>query len=612
MIHRLKTGSNRLMGQAIARAFPASFVIALVFNINGLVDSVLAGSLFSTVHIAAVGVATSAKLFAEALMMALIQGTVNCHAGLVGRGMRREGNKAISFGVYLVIGFGAVLAIVTALFAEPIVRVFGARTAELAAPAALYLRFCAVTYIPNALANLLYLTLNTYGCHGDALVANLIHLAVNLSLSVLFVKVFPGIGIGALGLGTGCASLAALGVCLLTVRRRKIKLELVRAKYKWYRLVRVFRLGIVSSLNLLIDGTVGALINHIIVASVLGTNGLAVFTVVRSFWILGTVAADGINYAVAPLFNLTYAARDKGALRQVLIESMRQGVLYALVWTALILLLNNPLIRLYGGDAAALHGVIRTGIFVTLVFLPCYTVNYMIAAFYDATESFLRSLALAAIPDSVLFPLLLWLLIPSCGYIGIWLALGGNTLLFFLLVYGIMCLRQRSLRVSFDRVLHLDGGDCARYPEIDVSIRYSDGDVSALSASIQAFLKQENASSRVAYVTALCMDELTTDIVTHARQYPPRHPDAAVMDVKMLADEKSFIIIIRSAAGRYNPLDFTLDPDDFSKVGVAMAQKAARKIRYSYLYGVNVISIEIDRDATGESDVYRKVASLLS
>ena len=33
----------------------------------------------------------------------------------------------------------------------------------------------------------------------------------------------------------------------------------------------------------------------------------------------------------------------------------------------------------------------------------------------------------------------------------------------------------------------------------------------------------------------------------------------------------------------------------FAKVGVKMAQKAARNIEYSYVYGMNIVNIDLDK-----------------
>ena len=95
-------------------------------------------------------------------------------------------------------------------------------------------------------------------------------------------------------------------------------------------------------------------------------------------------------------------------------------------------------------------------------------------------------------------------------------------------------------------------------------------------------------------MTALCLEELASDFVAHVEESDLK-ADRIIMDIKLFSDEDALRIVIRNAAKPYNPLDFQLDQATFAKVGVKMAQKVSRRIDYSYVYKLNIITILLDK-----------------
>ena len=152
------------------------------------------------------------------------------------------------------------------------------------------------------------------------------------------------------------------------------------------------------------------------------------------------------------------------------------------------------------------------------------------------------------------------------------------------------------MKPSVDDVLFLDESIRDNVPMRDISIRYSNTDISGLSAEIQSFLKSNGAKARTAYMCALCLEELAADFIAHSQITNEKiNENRELMDIKLFSDENSFRIIIRNTADRYNPLDFTYDPDDFSKIGVHMAQQIADEIMYNYVYKMNMVTIDMKK-----------------
>ncbi len=586
---------NTLIGGTLGRSYWACFPLALTAGLNSFVDAMLAGALFSAHHLTAVGIASSVNILVTAIIMIIAHGSYSSYSNALGRGQRRKTAEIFTVGVILIVVLGFLLSTFVGWKAHPIVRLFGAVTPELEAQAVQYLRVALFSCPINALIYLVTLVVGIYGFRRQTSFANLINLVSNVLFSLLFIKVIPSIGLGALGLGTICADICSLSVCLLSVTTRRMPLwTLPRlAGFRWKRTKDVLVSGLTTSSNMLIDGLMAAVINNIIVGS-LGETGLTAFSIVSCFWRIAQVPADAMDYAAAPLFGILYVRRDRSALKTAGLAAIGWGIIFCILWIALIAALIRPLLTLYiasSGDTLV-YSLAQHGVLLTLIFTPFYQITRTLSTLYDASDSVPYSMATAIIPDSLLFPLMLALLLPRWQYTALWLSLSGNTLVFLVLFFLFHLIRLKRPYATVDDLFHLDDGECAEYPQIDESISYSDTDISRLSEAIQRFLKQEQASSRVAYLTALCMEELAADIVDHSSE-AERNRARALMDVKMISEPNSFQIIIRNAAAQYNPLDFEYDSTNFAKTGVVMAQRVAQKIDYDYVYNMNILSIRI-------------------
>lgn len=146
-----------------------------------------------------------------------------------------------------------------------------------------------------------------------------------------------------------------------------------------------------------------------------------------------------------------------------------------------------------------------------------------------------------------------------------------------------------------DKLLQYEADIKDNVPVLDISIHYSNSDVSGISERVHGFLKGEGASDRTAYICALCIEELAADMVGHTLAAAKAGSSSELMDIKLFSDPESFKIVLRNIAKPYNPLDFEYDNGTFAKIGTFMAQELAGNITYNYVYKMNIIDIEIGK-----------------
>lgn len=187
----------------------------------------------------------------------------------------------------------------------------------------------------------------------------------------------------------------------------------------------------------------------------------------------------------------------------------------------------------------------RGGVLLCLLFIPLCLVTRLLVQVFETTGKTAMGLLYSIVPDSVIYPLLLAALLPVLGYDGIWLAYSANVLPFGLVLYLVRSVKAGTLRMNWERLL--------------------------------------------------CLEELAADFVAHTLQEGKQDAERVIMDIKLFSDEDRLRVVIRNEAAAYNPLDFSLDDTTFAKVGVKLAQKVARRIEYSYVYKLNIVTIDVDK-----------------
>lgn len=592
------TQDNVLVRKSILNMFPATFVASFLMTFQFMVDITLGGVFFTPTHIAAIGVAMPIMMFALAIMNAISGGANLMLTTALGRGDKETANRMFSLGVSGPFVIGLIFLVIIEIFAEPMVVLFGAQTPELTQYAVAYLRWYALLIPFCGVNRMVGSVCSTYGYVGKYMAESITGIVTNIIFSILFIKLTP-LGIGSLGLGSAVSGVLNVGLSWIIIRLSHIPLRLRIYRYGFKELGATLLHGLPSTTDSLVDSAVAGIVNNLIVAN-LGAAGLAIQSVVKSLFNVITVPIMATGTATGPLFGLFYGARDKQGLKKTIGSGLVIGVISAVVWAGVCVAALPLLLKVFMRNAADIENaeqLIRQGIYIMLIFVPFRTCAVTLGHFYEATERFKQSLAISIIPDSLIYPVLLALLLPELGYTGLWLAQGGNALVFFIIMYLFHAVVKKTLKMSTDDILQFDRRVREAVPMLDVSIGYNNIGVAGISNRIHGFMLKEYGTKRTAYLTALCLEELMADFIAHSQITEEKiRGGGAFTDVKLFSDEDAFRIIIRNAAKQYDPLDFEYDDESFSKIGIKMAQKLADRIDYCYVYRMNIVTIYVAKN----------------
>ena len=589
--------SNVLSANMVRKVMPSCMVYALVQSMTFMVDTIVAGHYLGSDAVAAVALGMPIIGLMISFAAMILQGGFLKLLISMGRSDMEDYQRVFSLSLSFTILVDLIFLAICILGTDGVLGVVGAAKAseEAVRMGRLYIQTACLMILFFSLGSLLQIVMATYGYQTDRMLCSVICVVVNVASSMLFINILPeAYRIAGLGIGSALATLAQMVTAWVMMRRRGIQM-----RYRLYPVNKknildsldMLRRGLPSSLDNILDSASGSVVNRLILSSFAdGTGVLALVAIVKTLWNIIRTVGRGTFYASEPLVGILYSGRDNEGIKKTFLAALKNGILYAAGMTVLLLALKNPLLGFYhvSGNADAHRGVILLAIAGILVVFS-FTFN----AVYESTGHLLLSLLVAVVPDSILYPLLIPVLGRTFGVTGVWLAMGYNFIPFFLVFYLVFVITNKgSLPVPLERLLALKH-DKERTTALDVSIPTDAETVTFVSEQLQSFFLEHGAQRKVAYATALCMEEIAADYLVH-RSETGKAKKKAYMDIKAFRDAGQIEIILRNSDEPYNPLLFEREAESFAKIGVTMVQRIAKDIIYSYSYHLNVVSIIIE------------------
>ena len=279
------------------------------------------------------------------LFVFLAYGTTSVVARQLGAGNRNGAIAAGIDGTWLAVGLGTVTAVLVAVLAGPICRLFGA-SPEALGHATTYLRISAIS-IPAMLVVLATTgVLRGLQDTKTPLAASALGFTSNIALNLLFVYGF-GWGVAGAALGTVIAQ-TGMATALVVVLVRESRGNGVALRAHPGRILGAARTGIPLLVRTLALRTV--LLVTTWVAAGLGDVPLAAYQVSATIWSLLVFALDAIAIAAQALTGKALGAGDLDRVRSTTTLMMRWGVAGGAVLGVLVLLLHTVLPQLFTSD----------------------------------------------------------------------------------------------------------------------------------------------------------------------------------------------------------------------------------------------------------------------
>ncbi|MEI5909343.1 MATE family efflux transporter [Bacillus spongiae] len=243
---------------------------------------------------------------------------------------------------------------------------------------------------------------------------------VNIGLNYYMIFILE-LGVFGAALATVLASLIGLIVLLLHFFKKYTNLRKLSFQWSWKMLRRIFLIGFPSFFSE--AGTLVFMAGYnLTIVGLLGTDGVAAFSVVNYLHGFLFLSFFGIESALQPMISYYHGAKEKGRI----IESLKIGEKASFTLGLFLLIVGFVtapiLVSLFGLESEEVRKLAIQGIrlfFIGYVFLGF---NFVYMTYFQSIGEIRKSTIIIFLRSFFFLLLLLWLLPKLIGIAGVWLA----------------------------------------------------------------------------------------------------------------------------------------------------------------------------------------------
>ena len=579
---------NKLFNKHVISSIIAMFgVMASV-----MANSIIAGRFFGAEGLAVMSVAAPFYfIFATIGSLTGVGGSTFTSYAL-GRDDMDSANKSFSLSVILSASISIVVGLIFLVFLEPILYILGCSTAIYEA-----------AYIYNATfliggfgITMFYLPYNFFKLTGRLKWQTNLFLgmaAANVILDIVCVKIFA-MGIEGIALGTVISSIGAsvLGLKLLL----KEDFTIIR-HFDLTSALKLMKLGTPPALNNLLIFFRLMIMNRIIVAAA-GSVGLAAFSVFSALENFSLVILAGLAQATSAFVGVFTKELDTVSVRNIEKRAHVIGMTLILILMAFLMLYSYDICIFFGIYDSDKLVVASKAAFIFAFSLPPSVCCYLMFFYYQAAGFtnlaniliFCRSFLFLVIPAYILTPIY--------GLSATWasLTIASISPLVIMLI-AMPYYFKKGYSGVFLQDLHAEKDGTY----ISFAVKTN---VEAIVDSVEKiadFCKQNELTKKEIMLVRLSMEELMMSIKDHCfEENIDETMDVRILIIKKF-DDVMIVLRIRNGGKLFNPIDYyeKLQEDDplamGDALGIAMIIKAADVIHYKTTFGINNLTVMIDR-----------------
>ena len=267
-----------------------------------------------------------------------------------GRGENEEAERIMGNSFSLLLLFGTALTVLCLIFRRPILYLFGA--SDVTFP---YANDYLTIYILGTLFVMISLGMNPFinaqGFSRMGMITVAVGAAVNIVLDPIFIFLLD---MGARGaalatvISQGCSALWVLK--FLTGKKAILKLRLSALRLQAGRVRRILSLG-TSGFVMSMTNSLAQVLCNASLEAYSGDLYVGVMTVINSIREIITMPVQGITSGCQPVLGYNYGAGQYGRVRQGIRFTTVLTVGYSVVVWAVVMLLPEPLIRIFNNEA---------------------------------------------------------------------------------------------------------------------------------------------------------------------------------------------------------------------------------------------------------------------
>lgn len=579
--------NEQFLKKAYGRALIPCMLSIISGNINILADGILVGQRLGTDALAAINYSLPVYLMLCIAGSFLVSGTAICASEAIGDHKRfraEDGNDreddAQTLYHMAVLWCTLISAVIMAAglgLLRPITG-FLCSDAAVEGMAAEYMAVTIAGALPKILIYIPFWYLRLDGRNEQVTLMMIVMGAGNVLLDLIFLFVFD-FGVFGAGLASVLATTAAclLGFVRLCDKKSSFSFGFALTSRR-FSLMHIAKAGSPSAMNNLFQ-TLRVMAVNALLQNYGGSEMVAAFTAVNCICAFEESVTCGVPQAASAMLGIYSGEHDNGSARLLLNREMKSGVLYCVLFSAVVLLAGDWIAMAYG-----LSVPLRPAFACMAVGMIPALFNCMMSGYYNVSGHILWA-------NVIIF---LRVFLMSCAALMLLLLLGRNPwwflalgeILTFLVWYAATGISHRFFP-DRSRYLLMDDSLEKTGRVINFSVK---GDAAAIcdaSSRITGFCEENGMVPRQVMRISLAMEEIMTLITT-------QNEDGDVeFDLRVYALQGVIGIRIRYSGKDFNPLCYTQEEMSDLYMGIKMIEDMVEETMYQRTFGMNTLQIII-------------------
>nr|WP_297769320.1 MATE family efflux transporter [uncultured Butyrivibrio sp.] len=573
--------------------FNSGYVIALLLflagSIGSLCDGVIASRGLGVAELAAIGIVYPYTKTMECISLLFSSGS----QVIVGRKIGQNKFEEVSKIFYTSLTFIAVLAVLLAAFvcacSDPISRLFGANAGGGTLQPTMEYLFSLAIGAPAHLLTLYMIPLFQLDEKKKLIdITTVIMTVVNVSLNILFVV--ENMGINGIGYSTSISYYVALMILCTHFLEKKNGI-LLRGKFSidLRYLIETVKEGAPSAFKNISSIIFNTFVNNL-VARVGTTDAMAAFSVFKMTKFIFLSVSEAIISPVRMIQSMLIEEKDRKMLREIFRYSILKGLTYSVLLSALLCVFSREM-----------FGILVSGSVLdeTVYLMRCTVIVYVLNTFVCYYLAYFQAIGKNRIVYSISIVLNIvtlphfYLLGKIFGARGIWISFSLQFVIVASYVILAALIMGRKNKSIVDKLLVMPAEEDRDYETYDFHIG-STLDAKAASTEFGDICKNGIAEKRKSCSCSLALEEIVFNILDYQQANGENNPNIDVHIV--LFGNNKMIMRVKDCSKERDPFakyEYSKESDSLDNIGIKIVKSFAEDIKYSFIYGVNFITITI-------------------
>ncbi len=564
---------------------------AMTVTLCMLVDSIMIGRFLGVDAMTAYGLATPLLLVFAAVGSMISAGVQVMCGRAMGSGDREGTDACFSVSLFLTLAVSAVGTALVLVFTGPLAELLGAepgtRVFELTKG---YMRGFIIGAPGFMAVQMLVPYMQMSGSRARLVAAVIAMTVADVAADLVNVFAVKWDTFG-MGLASSVSYYAALAIgigyffkkdCLFRFRRKLIKGKTCAELLKY---------GVPTVVNQISLVLLVFVLNKLLIGT--GAPGaVAAYSVISSVANICYCFGGGCGSVALMLSALFYSDADRTSLRELVKTMTFWAVALDLAVTGAVAAAASPLVALFIEDASA-QGLAVTGLrLFALSLLPC-GLNTAFKNYYQGVGRSGFTQAISVMQNFALVALSAFVFSRFLGVTGVWLGYVSGETLTWLAVCAVVFIRNKKAAVTTDAFSLLPADFGAKEGDCMEATVTNDAEAVEASRMAEEFCRAHGRSPKESGMIALCVEEMTENIVAHGFTKGGRDHR---IDVRLTFGGGDCVIRIRDNCVNFDPvryMELHSGDDPFAHIGIRMVMKTVKDADYVNTLGLNNLRLVV-------------------